>query len=122
MDGDATEGGFASSGTRGRSKEAGGGSRPMGDGVGSKRRRPASASASGPSKSDGRKRPAAADPKEKPRKLDTARFLRGGEDSKVAKSTSDVKLKAQIKRKDKEFREAAMDAARAELLLTEDSG
>jgi hypothetical protein len=36
--------------------------------------------------------------------------------------TTDLKLKAKIKRKEKEFADAAKEAARSELLLTEDAG
>ena len=57
-----------------------------------------------------------------PRKLDVRRYTRGEADAGIAKQTKDLKLKASIKRKESEFRNAARDAARAELLLTEESG
>lgn len=122
MDGDLHETHARPTGGRGRSTDRADGGGRSADGVGAKRKRPSSASASGSGKPGGSKRPTGTDPAEKPRKLDTARFLRGGEDSKVAKATTDLKLKAQIKRRDKEYREAAMDAARSELLLTEEAG
>jgi hypothetical protein len=61
--------------------------------------------------------------KEKPRELSVGRYLRGADDKgKVTEGTSDKKLKTKLKRQDKKYREAAMEAARAELLLTEEAG
>ncbi|KDO34990.1 hypothetical protein SPRG_18957 [Saprolegnia parasitica CBS 223.65] len=58
----------------------------------------------------------------KPKTKNVGKYLRPAPEGRVIHNTSDKKLKSELKRSDKKFSEAALQAAKAEILLPEESG